>query len=232
MGDRLHLRAGRLTAAAEPRQPHQAAFDHARTTSRALLANAAAARGARFAVAPCPQHYDNADTGPAPVRTGPAFNQQRPGHTGPNRGDLAMKSIVAMLVLMLTTTTGAVAGDLKDDLLAIEKSSWTAWSNKNGQFFKDVLTADAVQAVAGAGVTSGRDKIVADVSSHTCVVKSFSFADPKLNKLGDDAAVISYIATQDATCDGKALPAKVYSSAIYVRKDGKWRCTHYQETPL
>lgn len=143
-----------------------------------------------------------------------------------------MKTILTMLVLMLTSTTAAVAGDLKDELLAKEKSSWTAWGKRDGQFFKDYLTADAVSAVAGAGVTSGRDKIVADTSANTCVLKSFSFADPTLKKLGDDAAVIGYVATQDATCDGKPLPPKVYATSIYVRKDGNWRSMHYQETPL
>jgi hypothetical protein len=44
-------------------------------------------------------------------------------------------------------------------------------------------------------------------------------------------AILSYTATQDAICDGTKMPAKIYSSSVYVRKDGKWLSAAYQETP-
>ena len=97
---------------------------------------------------------------------------------------------------------------------------------------KDTLTEDAVQVVAGAGVSKGRDKIIADVSSHTCQMKEFEFSDSSLRQLSPDVAILTYTATQDTTCDGHKLPGKVYSTAVYVRQGGKWRSTSYQETAL
>lgn len=84
----------------------------------------------------------------------------------------------------------------------------------------------------GDGVTSGRDKIVADVNASSCEVAGFDFSDVTLRRSGSDVAVISYLATQDATCDGKKLPPKVYSTSIHVHKNGKWKSMNYQETPV
>jgi hypothetical protein len=63
-------------------------------------------------------------------------------------------------------------------------------------------------------------------------MKSFAHQDPSLRKLGADVLVLTYTATQDATCAGQKLPPKVKSTSIYVRQKGKWLNTHYQETPI
>ena len=143
-----------------------------------------------------------------------------------------MKSVIASLLLCLAAASPSVAGDLTSELVALEKTGWTAWSKGDGQAFKDLISEDAVQAVAGGGITVGRDKIMADVASHGCEVKGFAFHDAKVRQLSPDIALLSYTATQDATCQGNKLPGKVYSTAVYVRKDGKWRSVNYQETPL
>ena len=143
-----------------------------------------------------------------------------------------MKSVIASLLLCLVAASPSVAGDLTDDLVALEKAGWTAWSKGDAQAFNDLISEDAVQAVAGGGITAGRDKIMADVGSHGCEVEGFAFHDAKVRQLSPDIALLSYTATQDATCEGKKLPGKVYSTAVYVRKDGKWWSVNYQETPI
>jgi hypothetical protein len=47
-----------------------------------------------------------------------------------------------------------------------------------------------------------------------------------------DVVILSYAATQDTTCEGRKLPARLQSVAVYVRNGGKWLQTSYQETPL
>lgn len=143
-----------------------------------------------------------------------------------------MKSSMATLLLMVAAVSPSVAADLKDDLVAMEKRAWTAWGSQDAQAFRDLMTEDAVQAVAGAGVSTGREKIMADVKSNTCQMKSFEFTDAKLRQLSPDIAILTYMATQDTTCEGQKLPAKVFATSIYLRQGGKWRSTSYQETPL
>jgi uncharacterized protein (TIGR02246 family) len=126
----------------------------------------------------------------------------------------------------------AAAADLQTELMAQEKSLWTAWAKKDAEPFKKLLTADAVEIIAGTAPATGLDAIVKDITSHNCEMKSFAHQNPKLRKLGADVVVLTYTATQDTTCDGKKLPAKLFATVIYVRQKGKWMQTQYQETPL
>ena len=143
-----------------------------------------------------------------------------------------MKSSMATLLLMLAVVSPSMAAELKDDLVALEKSTWKAWGNRDAKAYGDLMTDDAVQVVAGGGVTTGREKIMADVGSHTCTLKSFDLADTNLRQLSPDIAILTYTLTQDVTCEGQKSPPKAFVTAIYVRQGGKWRWTSYQETAL
>jgi uncharacterized protein (TIGR02246 family) len=143
-----------------------------------------------------------------------------------------MKTIITALLLAVAIVSPSMAGDLKEELLAREKSGWSAWAKRDTTAMKDTMTEDAVQVVAGAGVSKGREKIIADVSSHNCKMKEFEFSDASLRQLSPDVAILTYTATQDTMCGDQKLPAKVFATAIYVRQDGKWRSTSYQETAL
>jgi hypothetical protein len=95
-----------------------------------------------------------------------ADDQPCPDRNGSiTRGDASMKSAMATLLLIVAAVSPSVAADLKDDLVAMEKRAWTAWGSQDAQAFRDLMTEDAVQAVAGAGVSTGRERIMADVSS-------------------------------------------------------------------
>jgi uncharacterized protein (TIGR02246 family) len=142
-----------------------------------------------------------------------------------------MKKILA-LTLALAFAPLAMAADLQADLMAIEKSLWTAWGKKDGEPFKKSLTADAVEVVAGTTPTFGRDAVVKDITSLPCELRSFAHQDARLRKLAKDVVILSYTATQDATCSGKKMPPKVFATSVYVLQKGKWMQTQYQETPL
>ena len=143
-----------------------------------------------------------------------------------------MKKTLAVLLLTLSFAPFAQAADLQADLMAVEKALWTAWGKKDGESLKKHLTADAVQIVASTTPSVGRDAIVKDITTMPCQLKGFTHTDPKLRKISKDVVVLSYTATQDATCAGKKMPPKVFSTAIYVQQKGKWLQTQYQETPL
>ncbi len=136
------------------------------------------------------------------------------------------------LVSALFIALPAVADDLKDDLVAKEKFAWQAWVDGDGEAYRNLLTEDAVFVVAGAGITTGREAVVADVNNNNCEIENLEFSDFKLRKLSPDIAVLTYNATSDTTCEGQRLPSAVYSTTVYVRQEGEWRTTSYQETAL
>lgn len=143
-----------------------------------------------------------------------------------------MKKTLACLATALAFSPLAGAADLKAELAALEKQFWTSWGKQETDIFKKRLVPDAVEIVAGAGPSFGRDAIVKDFTAVPCELKGFTHADHKLRKLAENVVALTYVATQDATCAGKKMPPKVFSSSIYVRKNGRWMLTQYQETPL
>lgn len=142
-----------------------------------------------------------------------------------------MKILTTAVMLILVITTVAAAGELKEDLVTLEKAGWKAWAKGDGEFFRKNLTEDHVQVVAGAGWVVGREAIATEIAKGACEVKSYDFHDIKLRHLAKDVAILSYTATQDASCEGNQMPAKVYATSVYVKKDGKWLAANYQETP-
>ena len=65
-----------------------------------------------------------------------------------------------------------------------------------------------------------------------CDIKSCSLADFKLVMLDDNVALLTYVATQDGVCAGKAIPPKVRASVNYVKRGGKWLEAFYMEKPV
>ena len=143
-----------------------------------------------------------------------------------------MKTVLAALLLLVVAVAPAAAGGLQDDLLAREKALWKAWGDKDSKPFLAETVADYVQVVAGVGMVAGRDAVAASIEGHKCVMKSFEFKDAKLRQPSPDVAILTYVATQDTTCEGQALPSKVFATAVWVRSGGKWLDYSYQETPI
>jgi uncharacterized protein (TIGR02246 family) len=144
---------------------------------------------------------------------------------------MPMKSIVALL-LALAVVSPSMAADLKDELLAMEKTSWKAWGDHDAKAFSALMTEDAVSISADGNVVIGRDKLSASVSSNTCKLNSFDFSDAKLRQPTADTAILTYTAKEDGSCPEGRLPPKLVATAIYVRQGGKWRWVNYQETPI
>jgi uncharacterized protein (TIGR02246 family) len=140
-----------------------------------------------------------------------------------------MKSSIVALMLALAVVAPSMAADLKEEIVAAEKSSWKAYANHDAKAYGDTMTDDAVVAAASGGVMTGRQEILADLSSNPCNVKNFDLADTKLRQLSPDVAILTYNLTH-VTCSGEKLPPKVFATATYVRQGGKWRWASYQET--
>lgn len=144
---------------------------------------------------------------------------------------MKIKSLVTTLLLSLAVSP-SIAADLTSELLAMEKISWKAWGDHDVKTFSDGMTDDAVQVYPDGSVYKGREKILSDVGSHKCNLKSVEFSDANVRQPTSDTAILTYIATQDLACEGEKPFSKLTATAFYVRQGGKWRWSHYQETPV
>ncbi len=143
-----------------------------------------------------------------------------------------MKSSIFALVLALAVVSPSMAADPKEDIVAVEKSSWKAFAKHDAKAFGDTMTDDAVVVYLAGDVLTGKQEILADLSSNPCNVKDFDFADTRVRQLSPDIAILTFNVSQDITCKEKKSPAQTVVTSIYVRQGGKWRWTSYQETPV
>ncbi|HSS19767.1 MAG TPA: nuclear transport factor 2 family protein [Pyrinomonadaceae bacterium] len=119
--------------------------------------------------------------------------------------------------------------DLKETLVALEKQSWVAWQKRDGKFFSQFLSPDHVE-VGSTGIANAT-AVAAFVGSPICVIKSYSVDKFNFVQLNADAAVLTYYAEQDTTCNGSPVPSPAWVSSVYVRRNGHWLNALYQQTP-
>ena len=122
----------------------------------------------------------------------------------------------------------AAAAPTKDSLMALEKSGWEAWKNRDGKAMEDLLSDKYV----GFGANGRTDKAASIKSNSTpnCKINSYSWSDEKVRMIGADVAVLTFKADQDYTCDGKKGDTPTQSASVYVREGDKWRNVFYAET--
>jgi hypothetical protein len=116
-------------------------------------------------------------------------------------------------------------------LIDKEKSMWEAWKNKDMKPFHSDVADDSVNLDSSTGAWVGKEAMIKGMTDHPCDVKSYSLSDEKVTPIGKDAAILTYTANQDATCNGQKIPDKVYASSVWAKRGGKWVGISHQETP-
>lgn len=138
--------------------------------------------------------------------------------------------VAAALVAMLASPPLVRAEDDPAKILpGLEKSLWEGWKNHDAAPFEKHLAEGALNTNAG-GFAAGKAKLIADVKSSDCAVASFSLSDIAVHRFGDSTVILTYAASQDATCKGEKLPAKVLSTSVWVKEKGAWRSAAYHES--
>jgi len=133
-----------------------------------------------------------------------------------------------MMILMIAVAVSSVAfgqtkmskdSKVEAQIIALEKASWEEWKNKNAKWFQTNLT-DEYLLVNTDGVAD-KAEIVKSTGAD-CEVKSYSVDNFRFVMLGKDSALLTYKGKQDGVCGGKTMPANVNSTAVYVKRGGKW----------
>ena len=83
----------------------------------------------------------------------------------------------------------------------LENKSWEAWKARDGSYFQTFTSSDHVDV--GPAGTIGQSAVVAGVSSHACVVESYSLQPMKFVRIAADAAL--YLSGTAYDDSGRAL---------------------------
>jgi hypothetical protein len=153
----------------------------------------------------------------------------------PMKKVLALVSLVLLALLVVAPASGQRRSgrggvSVKSTLVALEKQAWDAWKRKDANFYRTFLTDDAIN-ITREGIDS-KAKVVEFTTNNKCEIRSYALDDGSFNvtMIDADAAIMTYKATQDYTCEGKPGPSPVIVSTVYVRRGGKWKNMLYHET--
>ena len=99
-----------------------------------------------------------------------------------------MKSSIVTLLLALAAVAPSMAADLKEDIVAVEKTSWKAFADNDVKAYGDTMTDDAVLASAAGNVYTGKQKIVPVATVRGGTVTKI---DPKVHEVAQAGLRIS-----------------------------------------
>jgi len=124
----------------------------------------------------------------------------------------------------------SAAPPTSDSLVALDKSAFEAWKNKDTKFWNGFIS----DRFAGIEPTGKVDKaaVLKHFAEDNCEVKNYSLSDEQSKQLGPDAAMITYKATADVTCGGQKQPGATWAATVFVREGSDWKAVYHSETPV
>jgi hypothetical protein len=138
---------------------------------------------------------------------------------------------LALLTLVVTFAVGQMKGNdsVEAQIVALEKSAFEAWKNKDRKFFEDHMS-EAGQYLDLNGV-GGKAQYVKAIIDNNCTVSSYSLDNSKVTMLSKDVALLTYRYAHNAVCGGSPEASPLWASTVYVNRGGKWLIAFHQEIP-
>jgi len=92
------------------------------------------------------------------------------------------------------------------------------------------MTPENAVSISDGTVAKGKQQILKSMVDPGCVVNSFSLSDFSYLWLDKNTTVMTYTATQDASCSGKKQAGSVIATSVWQKQKGKWMSAFHQET--
>jgi uncharacterized protein (TIGR02246 family) len=123
-----------------------------------------------------------------------------------------------------------MASSMDKEILDLETRFWKAIQDRNVDAALDLL--DDTSIVTGAQGVSQIDKktFAKMMETGKWTLHDFSFSEVKVQRLGDDAAVIGYKVEEKLTVDGKPMTLEAADASAWVKRDGRWVCALHTES--
>ncbi|MEO8803997.1 MAG: nuclear transport factor 2 family protein [Rudaea sp.] len=146
-----------------------------------------------------------------------------------------MKSLPILSLMLLSMTSAAYGQATKLDhqtlearIIALDRQGWEAWKHNDASWLQKNTTKQFM-SISADGVSDKAQVIAATPTQ--CQVKSVSLDQFKFAVLDANAVLLTYVATQDAVCDGKKAPASVRATVNYVKRGNRWLEAMYMQSP-
>jgi len=94
-----------------------------------------------------------------------------------------------------------------------EQAGWQAWKDHDAKSVEGMTPENAVN-IADGTVVKGKQQVLKSMVDPGCTVNSFSLSDFSYLWLDKNTTVMTYTASQDATCSGKKQVGKVVATTI------------------
>jgi ketosteroid isomerase-like protein len=154
------------------------------------------------------------------------------------QGHTHLKENLAMRVLVITMLLARVVLQVQpaaaDDTMTAEietamQALNDAYTNNDRTTIDSMVTADHIGVTSYGGVQTTAEQFT---TLRELKGRYLDYTTIAVTSLGPDSALITYQNSFDGTYAGKPLPARVFVSQIWLKKDGKWLQELYQETPI
>src|SRR5437868_15238677 len=127
--------------------------------------------------------------------------------------------ISALAASVATAPALAKPNSLEAQLIAREKQSWAAWQSKDVAFWQRHLSADHVE-IDGPNGPQDRDYVLKGVAGRTCTVPAYKIDNFTFRRLGADAGMLVYHASQEFACGDKRIPNVGWRTSLSARGNG------------
>lgn len=149
-----------------------------------------------------------------------------------NRSVLAAAVAAVAIVSALIVPAPLHAGeDATTGLPKLEATLWEGWKTHDATPFEKHLAEGTLNTNSAGSLDVGKAKGIANIKSTDCVVASYALGEMTVHRFGDSTAILTYQATQDATCRGEKVPAKVNVTSVWYKQGDQWLAASYHESP-
>ena len=126
----------------------------------------------------------------------------------------------------MTAAKSGSADVLRDQIVTQERAGLDVLKTGELAPFNASIAEEAVFVDAHGPATK------AEVVEHTAAFRlhDYSMTDVRFVQLSADSGLIAYSPTESGTSHAHEFSAQVYVSAIWAKRDGKWRCLFSEET--
>ncbi|MFZ3210888.1 MAG: nuclear transport factor 2 family protein [Terriglobales bacterium] len=115
---------------------------------------------------------------------------------------------------------------LREEIVAQERAELDSLKAGDMAAFANFLADDAV--FLDAAGAAGKAEVVKNTAGFR--LHEYTMTDVRFVALAADSGLIAYRMAEAGTSHGKEFAAKVYVSALWLRRGGRWLCVFSQET--